>query len=134
MSDAVMFEYTQDAAIDVDVLAGLFQRVGWSDADSSCKLEWAMAASERWITCEVEGELIGFGRLYKVDSLVKLVFDVVVDERFQDFGVDAEIVRMLAAGEVTGMHELQVFRTPVVGAAGVEGYDVPEAPPGTYLG
>ena len=133
MSDHVTFEYAQDAPVDVDALAGLFERVGWCDADSCSKLEWAMAASERWVTCEVEGELVGFGRLYKVDALIKLVFDVVVDQRFQGFGVDTEIVRMLA-GDVIGMHDVQIFRTEAVRAAGIEGYDVPEAPPGAYLG
>lgn len=133
MTERVTFEYAQDAPIDVDALAGLFERAGWCDAESCSKLEWAMAASERWVTCEVEGKLVGFGRLYKVDALIKLVFDVVVDERFRGFGVDAEIVRLLA-GDVTGMHDVQIFRTEAVRPASIEGYDVPEAPPGTYVG
>jgi hypothetical protein len=133
MNDHVTFEYAEDAPVDVVALAALFERGGWCDADSCATLEWAIAASERWITCEVEGELVGFGRLYKVDALVKLVFDVVVDDRFQGLGVESQIVRMLA-DDATGMHDVQVFRAEPVRPAGIEGYDVPDASPGTYLG
>jgi hypothetical protein len=103
------------------------------------KLEWVVASSEDWITCTVEGELVGFARTFRLDPLRMVVFDVVVDERYAGWGLDLEIVRRLTAG--SGEHErIEIFRrddrgnavVPGVGAA-VE-YRVPDAPPGAYLG
>ena len=43
-------------------LAEFFTRCGWQEPDAGVKLEWALAASEEWVVCKLNGELIGFGR------------------------------------------------------------------------
>lgn len=133
-----MFEYQQNPRLDPAALAELFARVGWEEPDPGRKLEWMVAASEEWVTCTVEGELIGFGRTFRLDPARKVVFDVVVDERFEGFGVDDEIIRRLAG--FSGTQEVEIFRQedPIHQGSSECGsevdYWVPEAPPGAYLG
>ena len=134
-----MFEFAYNEPHDSTALAELFNREGWEEDESESKLDWAMAASEDWVTCRVEGELVGFGRTYRLDASHKLVFDVVVDERFEAFGVGDEIVRRLALGG-SRLQEVAVFRreeADVLGAVLVwhdAGYPVPPAKPDTYVG
>jgi hypothetical protein len=78
-----MFEFAYNEPLDSTALAELFTREGWEEEESASKLDWAIAASEDWVTCRVGGELVGFGRTYRLDASHKLVFDVVVDERFE---------------------------------------------------
>jgi hypothetical protein len=134
-----MFEFEHNPPIDAAALVELFARSGWEEAESRLKLEWAIAASHEWVTCTVEGELVAFGRSYELDALRKLVFDVVVDERYQGYGLADEIVLRLAAN-TPGMQEVALFKREDVGTrAGTregEGrrFSIPEAPAGAYLG
>ena len=134
-----MFEFAYNEPLETAALAELFSRLGWDEEDSVPKLEWAMRASEEWVTCRVEGELVGFGRTFRLDSMHKLVFDVVVDQRFEDFGVADEIVRRLALGG-SDLQEVAVFRQDDMVGSGVISVrrsvrvHAPEAPPDAYLG
>ena len=134
-----MFEFEHNPPMDAVALAALFARSGWEEAESPLKLEWAIAASHEWVTCTVEGELVAFGRSYQLDALRKLVFDVVVDERYRGYGLADEIVGRLAAN-TPGLQEVAVFKREEVGARpGLEGaggvrLSIPEAPEGAYLG
>lgn len=134
-----MFEFAYNEPLETTALADLFTRMGWEEEDSADKLEWAIRSSEDWVTCRVEGELVGFGRTFRLDATHKLVFDVVVDERFEAYGVADEIVRRLALGG-SGLQRVDVFRQEDVTGSGVVSVrvpfrlDAPEAPPGAYLG
>jgi hypothetical protein len=134
-----MFEYEINPPLDTSQLVQLFARAGWEDSDPASKLEWAVASSEEWVTCTVEGELVGFGRTFRLDAVQKVVFDVVVDERFEGYGVDEEIVQRLSQ-DLAGGQEVVIFRQDDV--EGIAGWDwsqevdywAPPAPPGAYLG
>jgi hypothetical protein len=135
-----MFQYQHNLPVDATALAQLFERVGWYETDPGSKLEWVVASSEEWVTCTIDGELVGFGRTFRLDAAHKLVFDVVVDARFEGLGVDDEIIRMLAGDETEG-GSVMIFRPDedewgTAGGLGPDRLDywVPEAPPGTYLG
>jgi len=132
-----MFEYEYNPPLDCGALAELFAQTGWQEADSGAKLEWMVAGSEDWITCRVDGELVGFGRTFRLDAVRRLVFDVVVDQRYEGWGVDEEIIRRLA-GDMRGMQELSIFRHDVPDEWWSEGEDggywAPETPPDAYLG
>ena len=90
-----MLEFEFNTQIEIDTLVELFARCGWVDDEAACKLEWALAASDEWVLCKLDGELIGFGRSCMLDPLSRVVFDVMVDFRFQEYGLRAEIVRIL---------------------------------------
>ena len=134
-----MFEFAHNEPLETSALADLFARMGWDEDDSVTKLEWAMRASEEWVTCRVEGELVGFGRTFRLDATHKLVFDVVVDQRFEAYGVADEIIRRLAVGG-SGLQEVAVFRQEDEAGLGALSMrravriDAPEAPPDAYLG
>lgn len=134
-----MFEFARNEPVEASALADLFGRIGWREEQPAVKLEWAMRASEDWVTCRVEGELVGFGRTYRLDAVHKLVFDVVVDERFAEYGVADEIVRRLALGgddlqEVAIYRHEDVLGTGMISVRRSLRVDAPEAPPGAYLG
>lgn len=132
-----MFEFEHNADLDPAALAEFFVRVGWEEKEAAPKVEWAIVASDDWISCVLEGEIVGFGRTFRLDPQRKIMFDVVVDERFRAFGLAEEIMRRLA--EVVPAVEFQVFRR---GSEDDEGphswaearYEAPEAPPDAYTG
>jgi hypothetical protein len=134
-----MFEYQHNSSVDSTALAELFARSGWLESDPGRKLEWMVAGSEDWVTCTVDGELVGFGRTFRLDATRKVVFDVVVDERFEGLGLDDEIIRMLAEDDLGG--SVEIFRQEDAERAmraSVRADDVnywaPEAPRSAYLG
>jgi hypothetical protein len=134
-----MFEYQHNSSVDSTALAELFMRSGWLESDPGRKLEWMVAGSEDWVTCTVDGELVGFGRTFRLDATRKVVFDVVVDERFEGLGLDDEIIRILAEDDLGG--SVEIFRQEDAERAmraSVRADDVnywaPEAPRSAYLG
>ena len=103
-----MLEFARNEPVDIDVLAGLFARCGWEDQQAGLKLGWAIAASEEWIVCKLDGELIGFGRSSRLGPVKRVVFDLMVDPRFDHPLVRRRILRMLteSAGR---LEEVSVF-------------------------
>lgn len=129
-----MVAFTYNEPLDVDVLADLFARSGWSGSQPQRTVEWAVAGSDSWVTCEVDEELVAFGRTCRLDELSSLACDVVVDRRYRGMGLDEEIIRRLA-GEADGdMLEFFPGLLPDHGRRSFSAYELPEAPPGTYLG
>lgn len=134
-----VFDFKYNPPVDAGVLADFFKRNGWRESEPGLKMEWAIAFSDDWVTCSMEGELVGFGRACSLGSGRKMLFDVIVDERFWGQGLDEEIIRLLAEGSY-GTEEVAVFRPEdpaasgnEVGLLGIAGR-LPEAPLGTYLG
>ena len=132
-----MFEFEHRAEVDVIALADFFVRVGWEETEAAPKVEWALAASDDWISCLLEGEIVGFGRTFRLDPQRRIMFDVVVDERFRSLGLAEEIMRRLA--EVVPAVEFQVFRRGVEAGEAVRSwaearYDAPDAPEDVYTG
>jgi ribosomal protein S18 acetylase RimI-like enzyme len=133
-----MLEFQHNEDLDAAALAEFFNRVGWEESDSTSKVEWAIASSDDWIVCRLEGELVGFGRTFRLDPRRKVMFDVVVDERFRGIGLVEEIIRRLA--ETLPAAEFQVFTGRQEGykrgatSWAEVGYEVPEASPDTYTG
>jgi len=133
-----MLEFQHNEDLDAAALAEFFIRVGWEESESTSKVEWAIASSDDWIVCRLEGELVGFGRTFSLDPLRKVMFDVVVDDRFRGLGLAEEIMRRLS--ETLPAAEFQVFTNGKQGyrrsaALWAEvSYDVPEASPDTYTG
>lgn len=132
-----MFEFEHNADVDAAALAEFFVRVGWEEKEAEPKVEWAIAASDDWVSCLLEGEIVGFGRTFRLDPQRKIMFDVVVDERFRALGLAEEIMRRLAEAVPTA--EFQVFRRePGDGSErrswAEARYEAPEAPPDAYTG
>ena len=129
-----MVAFTHNAPLDLDVLTDLFSRSGWSVDEPERAVEWAVAASDSWIACVVDEELVAFGRTCRLDELRSLACDVVVDERYRGLGLEEEIIRRLA-GETEG-DVLVLFPglLPERGRRSFSSYQLPEAPPGTYVG
>ncbi len=133
-----MLDFQHNEKLDPAALAEFFVRVGWEETESTSKIEWAIASSDDWIVCRLEGELIGFGRTVSLDPRRKVMFDVVVDERFRGLGLHEEIMRRLA--ETLPAAEFQLFTsggdgyTRGGGSWAEVGYEAPEASPGTYTG
>jgi hypothetical protein len=135
-----MLEFEFNTPVETSTLVEFFARCGWSEEEAEPKLEWAMAASDRWILCRLDGEVIGFGRSCRLGPLNRVVFDVMVDSRFHGRGLRSEIVRLLSQG--TGsMEEVSVYadRHPIplqgVGAnEDPQSDNLPWASPDTYLG
>jgi hypothetical protein len=115
-----MLELERNTPIESGVLSEFFARCGWEEPEGALKLEWALAASEEWVVCRLDGELIGFGRSCRLGGARRVVCDVLVDPRFGETGLGREIVRLLT--EEAGISEK-------VSLAGV-----PVAPPDAYLG
>ena len=123
------------------VLGEFFARCGWQETDAAAKLEWALAASEEWVVCKLDGELIGFGRSCRLGPMKRVVFDVLVDPRFQRQRPEARD-RASAVGERrrsrggVGVHRAG-SPSPRFSAGRERRYRsgyLPKATPGTYLG
>jgi hypothetical protein len=131
------FEFQHNEELDIAALADFFAKFGWRESEQTTKVEWAIVSSDDWIVCMLEGELVGFGRTFSLDPRRKIMFDVVVDDRFSGLGLAEEIMRRLA--EAVPAAEYQVFGRSCDDADGLctwveASYEAPEAPPGTYTG
>ena len=136
-----MLEVERNSPIDSETLTEFFARCGWEEPDAAAKLEWALAASEEWVVCRLDGQVIGFGRSCRLDPVNRVVFDLVVDPRVRGTGLRGEIVRLLTEN-AGGLEEVSVFggqrMTPFgCRAAAEEGPgpgDLPAASQTAYLG
>jgi RimJ/RimL family protein N-acetyltransferase len=115
-----MFELERNSPIEAGTLSEFFARCGWEESEAATKLEWALAASDEWVVCRLDGQLIGFGRSCRLDAAKRVVFDVLVDPRFNETGLGLEIVRLLTEG-ADRLGDATVLKAPL-------------ASPGTYLG
>jgi len=113
-----MLEVERNSPIETVTLTEFFARCGWEQPEAALKLEWALAASDQWIVCKLDGELIGFGRSCRLDALKRVVFDVLVDPRFRNTGLRGEIVRLLTQS-AGSLEDVSVFMVP---AASPEAY------------
>lgn len=136
-----MFEVERNSPIETGVLTEFFARCGWQEPGADTKVEWALASSDEWVAFKLDGELIGFGRSCRLDAVNRVVFDALVDPRFEDTGLRSVIVRILTEG-AGGLEVVSVFSRrgadPAVSPASEDaevqpGY-FPTAPRGTYLG
>jgi hypothetical protein len=103
-----MLELVRNSPIEAEALTEFFARCGWQERDAAAKLQWALAASEEWVVCKLDGQLIGFGRSCRLDPVKRVVFDVVVDPRFEGTGLQGAIVRLLTEN-AGGLEEVSVF-------------------------
>jgi hypothetical protein len=103
-----MLEVVRNSPIEAEALTEFFARCGWQERDAAAKLEWALAASEEWVVCKLDGQLVGFGRSCRLDPVKRVVFDVVVDPRFEETGLRGAIVRLLTEN-AGGLEEVSVF-------------------------
>lgn len=90
-----MLEFDRNAAIDASLLMEFFARCGWEDPEAVAKLEWLLASSEEWIVCRLGGQLVGFGRSYRLNPVDRIVFEAAVDPRLQGTGLKDLITHML---------------------------------------
>jgi hypothetical protein len=104
-----MLEFARNEPLDGRVLAELFARCGWEEEEAGVKLGWALAASAEWVVCKVDGELVGFGRSCRLGPVKRVVFDLMVDPRFDHPIVRVQILRMLSQS-AGGLEEVSVFR------------------------
>ena len=136
-----MFELERNSPIETGDLTEFFARCGWDEPEAAAKLEWALATSEEWVVCKLDGRLIGFGRSCRLDAVNRVVFDAIVDPRFRFSGLKGEIVRLLAEN-AGGLEEVSVFSQRHVNAPtpqtppedGIASGHYPAAPPQVYLG
>jgi hypothetical protein len=115
-----MLELERNTPIEAGALSEFFARCGWDEPDAAVKLEWALAASDEWVVCRLDGHLIGFGRSCRLGAVERVVFDVLVDPRFHETGLGHEILRLLS----------DRGHSPEA----VSALRVPLAPPEAYLG
>lgn len=116
-----MIEVERNKPVDPEDLSEFFGRCGWQESAAATKLEWAMAASDEWVVCRLDGELVGFARSCRLGPLDRVVFDALVDPRFKHSGLRAEIVALLALSArrfervlVFGQHDEAVVPRPTV--------------------
>lgn len=135
-----MVEFEFNSPIETADLVEFFARCGWEDDEAAAKLEWALASSDDWVLCKKDGELIGFGRSSSLGPLNRVVFDVMVDSRFQGRGLRSEIVRLLSSN-VGGMEEVSIYSDAESFVRDLRGVEVaggptkfPLAASDTYLG
>ncbi len=135
-----MFEVEKNGSLEVDQLAELFARCGWADEEARVKLEWALASSVDWVVCRYEGEVVGFGRSCRLGPLERVLFDVVVDPRFDAVRVKAEILRWLTQ-DVNSFEQVSVFTNSAQDVAfgprpepPSAFFRIPPAPVDAYLG
>lgn len=136
-----MVEVEFNMPVDVAALARFFARCGWTDPTAEAGLEWALANSEDWVTCMADGEMVGFGRTCRFMSAQRVVFDVLVDDRYEDSPLRGEIVRLLTAN-VSCLEDVVVFTggCPSLLSTSGTGDTVPmsrgidDAPADAYLG
>lgn len=103
-----MLEFEFNSRVETTILVEFFARCGWHDDEAHSKVEWALAGSDDWVICRLDGELVGFGRSCRLGPLSRVVFDVMVDARFKGRGLRAEIVRLLSLN-VGGFEEVSVY-------------------------
>jgi hypothetical protein len=70
-----MFEVERNSPIEAGILSEFFARCGWDEPEAATKLEWALAASEEWVVCRLDGQLVGFGRSCRLGGIKPMVFD-----------------------------------------------------------
>lgn len=138
-----MLEFELNVPVDSAVLEALFARAGWRESEPGVKLGWIIAASEEWVTCRMDGELVGFGRSCRLSPARRVLFDVIVDEPYRGQGVDREIIKILVAN-AGGLEEVIVFseretfplsfNVPESAEEGFGTRRIPLAPVGAYLG
>jgi len=136
-----MLEFERNSPIETGVLAEFFARCGWQESEAPAKIEWVLAGSEEWVTCKLDGELVGFGRSSRLGPVKRVVFDVLVDTRLEHSGLRREIVRLLVE-HAGSLEEVSIFseRRASVGAPPLmpsddfRGPRIPQAPPDAYLG
>lgn len=136
-----MLEIERNSPIESGALTEFFSRCGWAEPKAALMLEWALAASEEWVACRLDGELIGFGRSCRLDPVHRVVFDALVDPRFERTGLRGEIVRALSehAGglevvSVIDRHHVDPLRASSESDGEREPGYFPSAPRGAYLG
>lgn len=136
-----MLELERNSPIEAEALSEFFSRCGWQESDAAPKLEWALAASDEWVVCRLDGQLVGFGRSCRLGPVRRVVFDVVVDPRLQESGLKGAIVRLLT--ENTGrLEDVSIFIEPQTSLLGfppaggeqIEVDDAATAPSRPYLG
>jgi Acetyltransferase (GNAT) family len=136
-----MLELERNSPLQAAALTDFFARCGWQEPDAAAKLEWALAASEEWVVCRLDGEVVGFGRSCRLDPVKRVVFDVLVDTRFKDSGLKGEIVRLLTE-HAGSLEEVSIFSRqeaypqnsrPFLGGGAASGH-LPPASSEAYLG
>ena len=138
-----MLEFELNVPVDTGLSEALFSRAGWRESEPTAKLGWVLAASDEWVTCKIDGQLIGFGRSCRFGPARRVLFDVIVDEPYQGRGVEREIVRILVVN-TRGLEEVSIFsehqayplalQTPESMEEGFGPRWIPLAPAGAYLG
>lgn len=115
-----MLEVERNPIIEPSVFTEFLARCGWEDPEAAAKLDWVLAASEYWVVCKVDGEMIGFGRTASARDYPGAFASVLVDPRFTETGLRGAIAYLLAE------HAASLsFTSPAW---------LPAAPPGAYLG
>ena len=113
-------EVERNTPIEPSVFTEFLARCGWEDPQAAAKLDWLLAASEHWVVCKVDGEMVGFGRTTPAHESPGVSMSVLVDPRFADSGLEGAIAYLLV--ERTASLD---FVPPAW---------LPAASPGTYLG
>jgi hypothetical protein len=136
-----MLQLERNKPMDTEVLLEFFTRCGYPAPAGAISLEWALAAADEWVSCRLDGELVGFARSCRLGPSHRVVFDAVVDPRLQGTGLRSVIVQLLAAtaGE---LEQVSVFddkrdESTVVPPAAVYKFGplyVPLVSAGAYLG
>ena len=103
-----MLEVERNQPVDMHALTEFFARFGWEEPAAATKLEWAMAAADQWVVCKLDGDLVGFGRSCRLSPLHRVVFDVLVDPRFNASLLRAEIIRLLVSS-ARGFERVLIF-------------------------
>jgi hypothetical protein len=135
-----MLEFEFNSRVEMAALVEFFSRCGWDEDEAGAKLEWALAASDDWVVCKADGVMIGFGRSCSLGPVSRVVFDVLVDSRYQGRGLRSEIVRLLSTNagaleEVSVFSDMDSFGADVPGGAQAASEPgLPWATSGTYLG
>lgn len=90
----------------------LFDSTGWNQRYqvSAQSLHGVLEQSWRYYSAYDEARLVGSGRLMSDGCLYAVMFDVIVDPRYQGLGIGSTITRWLVQeADAAGIRDLQLF-------------------------
>ena len=115
-----MLEVERNPPVEPGLLSEFLGRCGWEDPEAAAKLWWVLVASEHWVVCRLDGEMIGFGRSARSRETRQAVLSVMVDPRFDETSLKGALAYLLVE------RAAQLVWVPRHAA--------PDAPPDAYLG
>ena len=90
----------------------LFESTGWNEEYKLSAPELHKAIQSSWfvVSAYQDARLVGFGRVVSDGVLHAMIYDVIVDPKYQRQGIGAEVMsKLLARCKQAGIKDVQLF-------------------------